>query len=495
MLASTSTREVASVFRPVPAVAKTGRPRPPIPIDLLLAAMRIGDALAVFSGGLAAGLLIHSLSVHAQYQPQILVSLAVTTVTTFFFGRLNAYDRSAVRNVRRGLLTRLIGLLPGVPMAIGCIALLPSERVLLPIWPVAWLAASLLFLAAGHMLAGTFIRRWADEGGLSRRVAVVGVNQFSESFLERVASRPSDGVEIVGVYRDYDDEHGDFHGGHPVIGRIGDVVAHSRRERIDAVVLAIPLTQPERIAHAKRALACIVSDVYLTTGLTGLQFKSTEVQDFASTPMVRVTRRPLDTWQMMEKTTLDRFVAILLLCALSLPLLLIAILIKIDSPGPVLFRQPRLGFNNLMFTVYKFRTMKHGSADLLAERQTRRGDDRITRVGRLLRRFSLDELPQLLNVLGGSMSLVGPRPHAPNTKAGDVLFHDAVAEYALRHRVKPGITGWAQVNGWRGETKTLQQIEQRVAHDLWYIDNWSLKLDFRILLLTVTREINSKTAF
>ena len=109
--------------------------------------------------------------------------------------------------------------------------------------------------------------------------------------------------------------------------------------------------------------------------------------------------------------------------------------------------------------------------------------------------FSLDELPQLLNVLGGSMSLVGPRPHAPNTKAGDVLFHDAVAEYALRHRVKPGITGWAQVNGWRGETKTLQQIEQRVAHDLWYIDNWSLKLDLRILLLTVTREINSKTAF
>jgi len=171
------------------------------------------------------------------------------------------------------------------------------------------------------------------------------------------------------------------------------------------------------------------------------------------------------------------------------------LLIKLDSPGPVLFRQPRLGFNNVMFTVYKFRTMQHGAADLLADKQTTRGDPRITRVGRILRKLSLDELPQLFNVLGGSMSLVGPRPHAPNTKAGDTLFHDAVAEYALRHRVKPGITGWAQVSGWRGETKTLEQIEQRVACDLYYIDNWSLKFDIRIIFLTLVREINSSTAF
>ena len=166
-----------------------------------------------------------------------------------------------------------------------------------------------------------------------------------------------------------------------------------------------------------------------------------------------------------------------------------------DSPGPVLFRQPRLGFNNRLFTCYKFRTMHHGMTDLLGDRQATRGDPRVTRLGKWLRALSLDELPQLLNVLKGNMSLVGPRPHPPNTKADDKLFSDVVAKYAFRHRVKPGITGWAQVNGWRGETRTVEQIENRVACDLAYIENWSIWFDLRIMVLTVTREILSRHAF
>jgi lipopolysaccharide/colanic/teichoic acid biosynthesis glycosyltransferase len=161
----------------------------------------------------------------------------------------------------------------------------------------------------------------------------------------------------------------------------------------------------------------------------------------------------------------------------------------------VLFRQPRLGFNNRMFLCYKFRTMHHGMADLLADRQTTRDDPRITRIGRYLRKLSVDELPQLFNVLNGTMSLVGPRPHAPNTKAADRLFAEVVQQYALRHRVKPGITGWAQVNGWRGETRTVDQIEQRVKFDLFYIENWSVLLDLRILVMTVLREVASRQAF
>jgi exopolysaccharide biosynthesis polyprenyl glycosylphosphotransferase len=203
----------------------------------------------------------------------------------------------------------------------------------------------------------------------------------------------------------------------------------------------------------------------------------------------------LKDWRAAKKMAFDFILGFLLLLVLSPFLVLIALIIQLESPGPALFRQPRLGFNNRLFTCYKFRTMHEGMADLMGDQQTTRDDPRVTRLGKWLRRLSIDELPQLLNVLQGNMSLVGPRPHAPNTKAADQLFTDVVARYAVRHSMKPGITGWAQVNGWRGETKTVEQIEKRVACDLAYIENWSVWFDLRILMLTVTREILSRNAF
>ena len=166
-------------------------------------------------------------------------------------------------------------------------------------------------------------------------------------------------------------------------------------------------------------------------------------------------------------------------------LLVISVAIKLDSRGPVLFRQKRYGFNNNLIDVYKFRTMYHDKQDDDAEKLTTRDDPRVTRVGAFLRRTSLDELPQFFNVLKGDMSVVGPRPHPIKAKAAGRLYDKVVQEYAMRHRVKPGITGWAQVNGWRGETDTEEKIMKRVEHDLYYIDNWSLLFDFRIILQTV----------
>ena len=187
--------------------------------------------------------------------------------------------------------------------------------------------------------------------------------------------------------------------------------------------------------------------------------------------------------------------AAVLLAFIAPTLLLIAAAIRLDSPGPALFRQPRVGYRNKIFTILKFRTMHEHMSDVGADMQAVRDDPRVTRIGRVLRKFSLDELPQLINVIVGEMSLVGPRPHAPNTKAGDTLFHDAVEDYALRHRVKPGITGWAQVNGWRGRTETREQLRQRLAHDLYYIENWSFWLDVKIIALTPIRELVSRVAF
>lgn len=173
----------------------------------------------------------------------------------------------------------------------------------------------------------------------------------------------------------------------------------------------------------------------------------------------------------------------------------IALAIKLDSPGPVLFRQKRYGRNNKLIGVLKFRSMYHHARDPNGTQLTTRNDPRVTRVGAFLRRTSLDELPQFFNVIRGEMSVVGPRPHALLCKAGGVLYQDAVENYDWRHRIKPGITGWAQVNGWRGETETVDQIRKRVEHDIYYIENWSLLLDVKIIFKTIFGGFTGRNAF
>jgi exopolysaccharide biosynthesis polyprenyl glycosylphosphotransferase len=180
---------------------------------------------------------------------------------------------------------------------------------------------------------------------------------------------------------------------------------------------------------------------------------------------------------MVAKRTCDIALALIILVLVSPLMILASLLIKLESAGPIIFKQRRTGFNGREFTIYKFRSMSV-LEDGPQIAQTRRNDPRITRVGRMLRQSSIDELPQLLNVLKGEMSLVGPRPHAV---AHDDQYRASISSYAFRHHVKPGITGWAQINGQRGETPLVQDMEKRIALDLWYIDNWSLKLDFEIM--------------
>jgi exopolysaccharide biosynthesis polyprenyl glycosylphosphotransferase len=219
------------------------------------------------------------------------------------------------------------------------------------------------------------------------------------------------------------------------------------------------------------------------------------VSHLAGLTFLNVIDRPLRDWNWIAKVIEDRVLSALILALISPLLLAVAILIKLDSPGPVFFRQKRYGFNNDLIEVLKFRTMHHAAADVNAEQLTRRNDPRITRIGSFLRRTSIDELPQFLNVLRGEMSIVGPRPHALKAKAGTLLYQEAVKYYDARHRMKPGITGWAQVNGWRGETDTIEQIRKRVEHDLYYIENWSVSLDLRIIAQTIFGGFTGRHAF
>ncbi len=245
-------------------------------------------------------------------------------------------------------------------------------------------------------------------------------------------------------------------------------------------------------AHVELALTPV--PVRLAPDLAGHGFGGGTFAEFAELPMLRLFDRPISGWSRFSKAVEDIVLAAVLLVILAPLTAMIAVAIKIDSPGPVLFRQTRKGFNNSLIPVWKFRTMFADATDAAGAVQARRGDPRVTRIGRILRRTSLDELPQLLDVLGGRMSLVGPRPHALSAKAEGRLFEEVVHRYAARHRVKPGITGWAQVNGWRGETDTIAKIQRRVEHDLFYIDNWSIWFDVRILIRTVWHVLRADNA-
>ncbi len=361
-------------------------------------------------------------------------------------------------------------------------------------WCLCWLIVCAFLLTAFRSYLARLLNAWSCSGRLARRVAVIGAGEFSREFISRLRSEPN-AYTVVGLYDDRLSRIPGVQEGVRVRGTVSDLLMRSREEQIDLIVIALPLRAAERIAKILEQLGSAVADICLTTDFAGYRYRSSEISTIGANPVIMVGEQPLKEWRAATKAAFDLVVGSLAFLVLSPLMLLIAIGIRLESPGPILFRQPRLGFNNRIFTCYKFRSMYTGMTDLLGDKQATRDDPRVTKLGKWLRALSLDELPQLLNVLQGTMSLVGPRPHPPNTKAADKLFTDVVANYAFRHRVKPGMTGWAQVNGWRGETRTVEQIENRVACDLTYIDNWSVWFDLKIILLTISREIFSRTAF
>jgi Undecaprenyl-phosphate glucose phosphotransferase len=288
-------------------------------------------------------------------------------------------------------------------------------------------------------------------------------------------------------------------GGVPWLGGSGDLLDYVDAHPVDTVVIALPLVADHRIARLVAELRQRPIDVRILPDFLGLEVATRPRTDpWADIPgmlLVPVANRPIAGWNAVLKTIEDKLVAALALLLFGPLMLLIALAIRLDSPGPALYRQVRLGYNQREFAILKFRTMRREACTAHAGRLTVRDDPRVTRLGALLRKTSLDELPQLLNVLRGEMSIVGPRPHASTARAGDVTYDAAVAAYAARHRVKPGLTGWAQVNGWRGPTETIEQIRQRVAHDIHYIDHWSIGFDLWIMFLTVFKGFVNRNAY
>ncbi len=456
--------------------------------------VQASDLLLLLLSGLLAKSMLTPLHWLRSDGSLILATCVGSVVATVSLSRGGAYQLRFLSPLGKSLQMLPLPMLVGGGSMIVCLFLVGDGSLVFRESPFLWLFFSAVLLTASRCYLSRLLRRWTESGKLARKVAVIGAGDFSREFIERLRAEPH-AYTVVGLYDDRGSRIPGVQEGVRVRGTVRDLLERSREEQIDLIVIALPLEAVDRISSILEQIGSAVADICLTTDFAGFRYKSSQISSVGSNPVVLINERPLKDWRAAKKFAFDIVIGSFLLVALSPVLALIALAIRFDTPGPVLFRQPRLGFNNRLFTCYKFRTMHHGMTDLLGDRQATRGDPRVTRLGKWLRALSLDELPQLFNVLKGNMSLVGPRPHPPNTKAADKLFTDVVANYAFRHRVKPGITGWAQVNGWRGETKTVEQIENRVACDLAYIENWSVWFDLRIMMLTVTREILSRRAF
>jgi Undecaprenyl-phosphate glucose phosphotransferase len=236
-------------------------------------------------------------------------------------------------------------------------------------------------------------------------------------------------------------------------------------------------------------------DIRLSAHSNALQFRPRSYSYIGSVPMLDIFDKPINDWDSVAKRAFDIVFSLVGIILFSPVMIATAIAIKLDSKGPVLFKQKRHGFNNEEIEVYKFRSMYTDQSDPTAKRTVTKNDPRVTRVGRIIRKTSIDELPQFFNALFGSLSLVGPRPHAVAAQSHNLLYNEVVDGYFARHKVKPGVTGWAQINGWRGEMDTNEKIRMRTEYDLYYIENWSMLFDLKILLLTPVRLLDTENAY
>jgi Undecaprenyl-phosphate glucose phosphotransferase len=473
-----------------------GADRPAVPIDLVVFAVRVVEFLTVLLAGVVA------LTFWADRIP----ATAVPVYTRAILGGalifalvaeiMGTYDIDAHFSLRRAW-ERVLGSWAVTGLFLVTVGfLLKVSEDFSRGWSFTW------FVSAGVMLAGTraamtlWIRRLKDQGVFNSRVGIYGASAQGQKLAQYIRGNNKLTITLVGFFDDRRDGRvpvivDDL----PVFGTSDDLVAMIRDGLMDQVIVALPWSAEARIRQVVQKLALTPVRIRLAPDLANFAFAHRPLVLLGDLPVITLFERPISGTDAIVKRAEDLVISLAILFVIWPLLLLIAIAIRLDDGGPIFFRQPREGFNNRPFRVWKFRSMTADRCEVDGIRQATRGDKRVTRVGRVLRATSLDELPQLFNVVQGDMSLVGPRPHAPSTRAGGRLFHEVVQTYAARHKVKPGMTGWAQVCGWRGETDTEEKLVKRLEHDLHYIENWSVPFDIYILIRTVAAVVVPRNAF
>jgi Undecaprenyl-phosphate glucose phosphotransferase len=362
-------------------------------------------------------------------------------------------------------------------------------------WTLSWTLSALAFILIERGTLRLAIARWLRQGHLARNVVIVGAGEQGERLIAKLRQPQDNRVAICGVFDDRGSRVPHSLCGCEVLGNTEDLLDFARHVQVDEVIIALPLGAEQRIKAIVDKLKSLPIDLRLSAEPIADKLPVRGISYAGDVPLLAIVNRPIKHWNAVAKWVEDKVISAFLLLLFAPTMAIIALLIKLDSRGPVFFVQERFGFNNNAIRVLKFRTMHADRSDLSGAQRTVPNDPRVTRVGRVLRALSFDELPQLINVLRGDMSLVGPRPHAITMRAGGRLYYEAIEEYVHRHRVKPGITGWAQVNGLRGQVDTLEKARARVEYDLFYIENWSLWLDLKTLALTLPILLSRQNAY
>jgi Undecaprenyl-phosphate glucose phosphotransferase len=459
-------------------------------------------ALQVFDAGnfLVSGLLAYLSAAQAQSLDSgwIWASLGVTSLVGLAILRHRyAYTIRAMGHFTRQAVDLAFAF--GLALALWSAAALlagVTDASLLRSWGLLWFAGGWTAGCGARALFAFAVTLWTRQGRLARRTVVVGGGAHALETIRRLEASGRGALQILGVFDDRNRARlpADI-GRYRLLGAFDALDAFCREAKVDLLIVAIPLSAESRLFQILKKLWILPVDVRISALGARLKLRDRVYHHIGDVPFLPVFDKPISDWGHALKSMFDFVVALALVIVLSPLLALIALGVRLSSPGPILFRQVRYGFNNERFEVFKFRSMYTELCDPTAAKQVTRNDSRVTRFGAFLRRTSLDELPQLFNVLRGDLSLVGPRPHAIRGMAAGRVYEQAVEGYFARHRVRPGMTGWAQVNGWRGETDTLEKIEQRVAHDLYYIENWSIWLDIRILAMTPFAVLFGHNAF
>lgn len=382
--------------------------------------------------------------------------------------------------------TVTMAVLSGIAAVTESLRQLPGEIL------VAWAVTAPVFILLAHA-ATRWVRHRATRATKQRRTAaIVGANPAGERLAHAIEGDHQLDVDVIGFFDDRNRARlQGINSGMRLLGTASDVVECARIQKIDLVFLALPLAQQQRIVDLVTALRDTTASVYFIPDLSNFDPIQGRLENIQGVPVISVCDTPLRGANNLVKSVAD-FVFGSIFGVISAPVMLaIAVAIKLSSPGPIFFKQRRYGLDGRPFTVLKFRTMTV-CEDGHYIRQANRDDDRVTPLGRLLRRSSLDELPQLFNVLRGQMSLVGPRPHAV---AHNEIYRKLISGYMVRHKVKPGMTGWAQVHGFRGETDTVDKMQRRVEYDIDYLKKWSLGMDLKIMLMTLLKICCDKNSY
>lgn len=361
---------------------------------------------------------------------------------------------------------------------------------------LVWFAASAALLISWRFVVARLLAHFTAEGRLVRRTVIVGGGSDAEALITALEADNVKELHILGVFDDRTDERSAAStAGYPKLGNFDQLPDYCRNSGVDLLIITVPVTAEQRLLQILKRMFTLPVDVRISALSSKLRLSASAYSYIGRVPMLALMDKPLTDWDRVVKNIEDRVLGAVLLLLAAPVMALVALAVRLDSKGPILFKQRRYGFNNELIGVLKFRSMYTEATDASASKLVTKGDPRVTRVGRFIRKTSLDELPQLINVVRGEMSLVGPRPHATEAKASSDLYQTVVDGYYSRHRMKPGVTGWAQINGWRGETDTHEKIQRRVEADLYYIDRWSVLFDLYVIAMTPLALLSRKNAY